>query len=82
MAREARSESKSSYAAVRVHSARLPSGRTLPDPFQDLALPGTGTELLVPCTCVPVAGPAERYETPPLSTPCRAEYPRGPPRVA
>lgn len=82
LAAEAQSESKSSYAAARLHGARPLSGRFLPDPLQSVALPGPGTEPPLLDTHVADAPPADRRDAPPTSVVWRAEYPRGPPRVA
>ncbi|MBV9773867.1 MAG: hypothetical protein JO040_07950 [Gemmatimonadetes bacterium] len=80
--REARSESKSSFAVARIHGARAPTGRFLPDPPQSVALPGTGTEL-PPLGMYVVLTPApDRHPAPPTPVVWRAEYPRGPPRAA
>lgn len=76
--REARSESKSVHAAARLHVARLPVGRSLPDPLGPFALPAPGPEL-PPAPEVPSPAPLLPHPAAPAQAVCRAEYPRGPP---
>ena len=80
LADDVRSESRSPGAVVRVHGARLPGGRALPDPLGDALLPDARVEPVAAERCAAEPAPAPRPVSVPVPVVPRAEYPRGPPR--
>ncbi|HEX7238637.1 MAG TPA: hypothetical protein VF263_00110 [Longimicrobiaceae bacterium] len=79
LAEEARGESKSPTAVVRVHGARHHGGRPCVDPPADAMLPDAGFEPAAGESCAAEAAPPARSAHLPARAAPRAEYPRGPP---